>query len=64
MSRFGDPDDEPVTFLASRFFAGLLAVVLLGTGVLGDPLWLSLGFGIAVGGAFAGTSYFLHRAFG
>jgi hypothetical protein len=63
VSRFGDPEDEPATFLATRLFAGVVAVVVVGTGVFGDPLWLSLAFGGAVGGAFASTSYLLHRVF-
>lgn len=61
MSRFGDPDEEPVTFLATRMTAGLLATVVVGTGLFGDPLWLSATFGFAVGWAFAGTAYLLRR---
>ena len=43
---------------------GVLAVVVVGTGVVGDPLWLSLSIGLAVGGAFAGTSLLLRRVVG
>lgn len=64
MSRFGDPHEEPVTFLATRMTAGLLATVLVSTGLFGDPLWLSATFGFAVGWAFAGTTYLLRRVVG
>jgi hypothetical protein len=62
VSRLGDPEEEPMTFLAVRVLAGLVGTVALGTGVLGDPLWLTATFGFAVGWGFAGSSYFLRRA--
>lgn len=62
MSRFGDPDEEQMTFLAVRVLAGILGTVAVGTGVLGDPLWFTATFGFAVGWGFAGASYFLRRA--
>lgn len=61
MSRFGDPHDEPLTFLGVRVLAGMAATVLLGSVVFGDPLPLTLAFGFAVGWAFAGTAYLLRR---
>lgn len=57
----GDPVEEPMTYLAVRVLVGLVATVAVGTGLLGDPLWLSASFGFAVGWAFAGTSYLLRR---
>jgi hypothetical protein len=64
VSRFGDVEEEPMTFLGVRVLAGLVATVAVGTGVLGDPLWLTATFGFAVGWGFAGASYFLRRAVG
>lgn len=61
MSRFGDHEEEPMTFLAVRVLAGLVATVAVSTGVFGDPLWFSALFGFAVGWGFAGTSYLLRR---
>lgn len=61
MSRFGNPDEEPMTFLGVRVLAGLVATVAVSSGVFGDPLWFSGMFGFAVGWAFAGTSFLLRR---
>jgi hypothetical protein len=61
VSAFGDVHEEPVTFLATRLVVCVVVVVALGTGYFGDPLWVSLSFGLAVGGAFAGTTFILRR---
>jgi len=61
VSPLGDPDEEPMTFLAVRVLAGAAVTIAVGTGVVGDPLWLSAAFGLAVGWGFAGASYLLHR---
>lgn len=61
MATFGDVHDEPVTFLASRTAGMALVVTALTTLGFGDSPLVSVTYGLAVGGAFAGAAFILRR---
>ena len=61
MATFGDVHEEPVTFLASRTVGMALVVTALTTLGFGDSPLVSLAYGLAVGGAYAGAAFILRR---
>lgn len=64
MSRFGDPAEEPVTFLAVRGLVMFVATVALVAGVFGDPLWFAVVYAVPVAAGFAIASYYVRRILG
>ena len=61
MSRFGDVEDEPVTFVAVRAAAMLVATVALLTVAFGDPLWFAVAYGVPLAAAYGLAAYYVRR---